>query len=451
LQYDYKEKYLVEFIGRYDGSYIFSKENRFGFFPGVLLGWNISKEDWFNVKGLDYLKLRASYGQMGNDQVAFDSDGDGVIEDDELQEYAYLSTYNIDNYPIGGGLVTTLDESLLANPAFTWEKANNLNVGVDGIALDGSLSFTLEYFLNKRDNILIQQTGSTPASSGIVTLLPPVNAGEVKNSGYEFNLNYYGGNEDTFSYDVGINGGYAQSEVVTWDDNPGDPSYQRKQGKAIFGHLVYISDGVFRDQADIDGNTLDYSAVTGTLRPGDMKFKDVNNDGIINGDDQERLDESSNPTFNFGMTFNASYKNFDFSLLFQGATGASVPIQTESGEIGNFLEYSYNNRWSIDNPSSTHPRLANRGDTYYTGGNYGNNTYYLFDKDYVRLKNIKLAYNFPSKFINSLGLSNFKVYVNALNLFTFAKNDIYDPESNTGNGQIYPQARVINTGFSLTF
>ncbi|WP_161496092.1 SusC/RagA family TonB-linked outer membrane protein [Zobellia sp. OII3] len=451
LQYNYKEKYLAEFIGRYDGSYIFSKDNRFGFFPGFLAGWNITNEEWFNVKGIDLLKLRGSYGQMGNDQVAFDSNNDGQIDADELQEYAYLSTYNLGEYPIGTGVATTLEESLLANPNFTWERANNLNVGLDGIILNSSLSFTLEYFLNKRNKILIQETGSTPASSGINSLLPPVNLGEVKNSGYEFSLTYYGGKQDGFNYDFGVNGGYAQSEVVNWDDNPGDPQYQLKQGKAIFGHLVYISDGAFKDQAEIDANTLDYSQLTGTLKPGDMKFKDINNDGKIDADDQKRLDESINPTFNFGITFNAEYKNFDFSLLFQGATGASVPIQTESGEIGNFLEYSYENRWSIDNPSSVHPRLANRGDTYYTGGNFGNNTYFLFDKDYIRLKNIKLAYNFPSKFIQPLGLSKFQVYVNALNLFTFAKSDIYDPESNSGDGRIYPQARVINTGFSLTF
>lgn len=441
-QYDFKEKYLAEFIWRYDGSYIFPGVDRFGFFPGFLVGWNINKEDWFNVKGFDYLKLRASYGQMGNDQVFFNN---------SLQEYAFLSTYGFGAYPIDGQVVTTLEETVLANPSFTWERANNFNVGLDGIILDGKLSFTLEYFLNKRDQILIQKTGSTPGSSGISALLPPVNAGKVDNQGFEFAVNYYGGDEDGFKYDFGFNGGFSKNEVVFLDEIPGAPAYQLQEGKPIGSYLVYESDGVFIDEAAIAANTLDYSNVTPQLKPGDMKFKDVSGDGIIDDRDQVRLDESITPNFNFGATFNGSYKNFDLSILFQGATGAKLHIQTESGDIGNYLKYSYDNRWSIDNPSSVHPRLASRGDTYYSGGSYSNNTYNLYSKDYIRLKNVQLAYNFPSKFIEQLGLSNFKVYVSGSNLLTWAAQDIYDPESTSESGQFYPQQTIINTGFNLTF
>lgn len=442
VQYNFKEKYLAEFIWRYDGSYIFPGADRFGFFPGVLVGWNITNEDFFNVDAIDYLKLRASYGQMGNDQVFFNN---------ALQEYAFLSTYGFNEYPIDGNVVTTLQETVLANPSFTWERANNFNVGLDGIILNGKLSFTLEYFLNKRDQILIQKTGSTPGSSGIANLLPPVNAGKVDNKGYEFALNYYGGNIDTFKWDVGVNGGYAKNEVVFMDEVPGAPSYQLQEGKPIGAYLVYESDGAFLDEAAIASNTLDYSAVTPNLKPGDMKFKDVNGDGVINGDDQVRLDENATPTFNFGATFNASYKNFDLSLLMQGATGASIRIQTESGDIGNYLKWSYDNRWSIQNPSSENPRLASRGNTYYTGGGFGNNTYFLFSKNYMRVKNLQLAYNFPLKLIEPFGLSKFKVYVSGSNLLTFDKYKIYDPEATNTAGTYYPQPRIINTGFSLTF
>lgn len=441
-QYNYKEKYLAEFIWRYDGSYIFPGNDRFGFFPGFLAGWNINNEDWFNVKGIDYLKLRASYGQMGNDQVFFNN---------ALQEYAYLSIYDFGSYPIDGAVQTTLTEPLLANPSFTWERANNFNVGLDGIVMNGNLSFTLEYFLNKRDQILIQQTGSTPGSSGISNLLPPVNAGKVDNEGFEFALNYYGGSADGFKWDAGLNGGYAKNKVVFMDEIPGAPDYQLQEGKPIGAYFVYEYDGVFRDEAEIASNPLDYSAVKPQLEPGDMKFKDVNDDGVINDLDRVRIDNNIVPTFNFGATLNASYKNFDLSVLFQGATGAKLPIQTESGDIGNFLKYSYDNRWSIDNPSSVHPRLASRGDTYYTGGDYGNNTYYLFSKDYIRLKNVSIGYNFPEKYISQFGLSGFRVYMSGLNLATWAKQDIYDPESTNSSGQFYPQQTVINTGFSLTF
>ncbi len=442
FQYNYKEKYLLEFIGRYDGSYIFPGADRFGFFPGGLLGWNISNEDFFDVDFINYLKVRASYGQMGNDQIIFN---------DELVEYAFLAAYGFSEYPISDAVVTTLQETILANPSFTWERANNFNIGLDTRVLNNTLEATLEYFYNRRDQILIRQLGSTPATSGIGDLLPPVNAGKLDNRGFEFSLAYYGGKETGLKYTIGINGGYAKNEVVFKDEIPGAPEYQREEGKPIDGYLVYEYDGVFRDTEEIASNTIDYSGVTGQLRPGDMKFKDINGDGKIDADDQIRIDDNGTPTFNFGANIDLNYKNFDLTVLFQGATGASIRIQTESGDIGNYLKYSHDNRWSIDNPSSVHPRLASRGDTYYTGGNFGDNTYFLFSKDYIRLKNIQLGYNFPSAMIKGLGLSRLRLYISALNLFTIDKYKIFDPEVTRGDGWNYPQARVINTGFSITF
>ncbi|WP_416867604.1 MAG: TonB-dependent receptor [Imperialibacter sp.] len=450
--YNYKEKYLAEFIWRYDGSYIFPESDRFGFFPGVLAGWNISNEDFFqnNISFINFLKIRGSYGQMGNDQVYFNN---------QLQEYAYLATYGFGEYPINSQVVKTLVERQLSNPSFTWERANNLNIGLDGTMLNGALTFAFEYFYNKRDQILIQKTGSTPASSGISSLLPPVNAGKIDNKGFEYTVGYNnvaGG----LTYAFGINGGYSRNKVIFMDEIPGAPDYQRQEGKPYDNpydnqsSLVYESDGVFRDMSEINDNTLDYSAVTPQLIPGDMKFKDINGDGKIDGDDQVRMDKTNTPTFNFGATMNFQYRNFDLSVLFQGAMGAVLRLSTESGDIGNYLKYSYDNRWSIDNPSSTDPRLASRGDTYFTGGNYGNNTYFLLNKNYLRLKNIELGYNFPSSIGERIGISNFRLYVNGLNLITFgylSKNGIYDPESTNNAGTYYPQARVINTGLRLTF
>jgi TonB-dependent starch-binding outer membrane protein SusC len=439
-QYNYKEKYLVELIGRYDGSYIFPKASRFGFFPGMLVGWNISKENFFSgIKAVDNLKLRASYGQMGNDQVFYNG---------RLQEYAFLSTYSFGAYPINNQVVTTLGESVLANPSFTWERANNFNFGIDGTFLNNMFDLTLEYFNNKRDQILIQKTGSTP---GINSLLPPVNAGKVENKGFEFNLGYNGKAGNDFNFRAGVNGGYAKNKVIFLDEIPGAPSYQLQEGKPIGSFLVYKSAGVFRDQADIDASKVNYSGVTGKLIPGDMKFEDVNGDGKITGDDQVRLETNTVPTFNFGATLDLRYKGFDLNFLFQGAKGANIRVQTESGDIGNFLKYSYDNRWSIDNPSSEHPRLASRGDTYFTGGNYGNNTYYLFSKDYIRLKNLEIGFTLPQSIIDRVKLGSARVYVNGLNLITFSKQKVFDPEATNGAGTYYPQSRVLNAGVSITF
>ena len=442
LQYNYSDKYLVELIGRYDGSYIFPEASRFGFFPGVLLGWNVSKEDFFKVPAIDYMKIRASYGQMGNDQVFYNN---------QLQEYAYLSTYGFGNYPINGQVATTLVETSLANPNFTWERANNYNLGIDMSLLNNKIDVILEYFYNRRDQILIQKTGSTPASSGITSLLPPVNAGIVDNRGFEFNIGYNGKASKDLTFRAGINGGYAQNKVIFADEvQVKGKEAQYQTGKPLNSYLVYKYAGVFKDKADIEANKLDYSKVTSKLIPGDMKFEDTNGDGIIDSFDQVRLDQSATPTFNFGATLDVKFKGFELNILFQGATGAAIPISTESGDIGNYLKYSYDNRWTIDNPSSINPRLASRNDTYYTGS-FANNTYNLFSKNYIRLKNLQLAYTVPKAITDRFKIGSLRFYVNGSNLLTFDKYKIYDPEATASSGVYYPQSRVLNTGLSLSF
>ncbi len=445
VAYNYKEKYLAEFLWRSDGSYIFPKEDRFGFFPGLLVGWNISQENFFrnNVNFINYLKLRASYGEMGNDQVYYNN---------VLQEYQYLNTNSFSTYVLDDQVEKLLYETQLPNPNFTWERAKNSNIGIEGTMLKNKINFDFDYFYNKRDQILWQRNGSTPSSVGVT--LPPENFGKVANQGWEFSLGYADKAGD-FSYSISVNGGYAKNKILFYDEAPGAPDWQRATGKGFgsFGanFLSYEYAGVFKDQADIDKNTIDYSGVTNQLRPGDMKFTDINGDGKINGDDQTRLDKNTDPKFTGGLNINLRYKDFDLSVLFQGATGGLLFIGTESGDIGNYLEYSWDHRWSVDNPSSVDPRLANRGDTYYTGGSYGRNSYWLKNSDYLRLKNIELGYNLPATLGKRVGISNLRLYVNAYNLITWDKLKIYDPESTSSNGQYYPQSRVINTGVRVTF
>ncbi len=446
--YNFKEKYMAEFLWRYDGSYMFSEQTRFGFFPGILAGWRISEEDFFKGIGfINNLKLRASYGQMGNDQVFYQ----GV-----LQEYQYLSTYGFDRtYIIDDKLAKAIYERRVPNYDFTWEVANNFNVGLEGAVWDNRINFELDYFYNKRDKIAIQKQGSTPASSGITNLLPPVNLGRLDNKGWEFRIGYNGQSGD-FTYNVSLNGGYAKNKVVFWDEPPSGPEWQRSTGHSIgsngYAFLALQYDGVFRDQKDIDANTIDYGPIGGTnLRPGDMKFKDVDGDNKITADDRVRMDKNRDPTFTGGININVGYKNFDLSILFQGATGGLLFIGTESGDIGNYLQYSYDHRWSITNPSSTDPRLANRNNTYYSGGTGGQNTYWLRSSNYLRLKNVEIGYNLSPEIGKRVGISNFRVYANGLNLITWDKMKIWDPESTSGSGQYYPQARLLNLGFRVTF
>ncbi len=447
--YNYKEKYLAEFLWRYDGSYLFPANRRFGFFPGILAGWRISEEPFFkkNIRLINNLKIRGSWGQMGNDQVYYKG---------TLQEYQFLDTYGYGSYVINGSAVQTLYPLRVPNPDFTWEVANNADIGIEGSLLDSRLNFEFDYFVNKRNKILIQKQGSTPASAGIANMLPPVNQGRLQNKGWEFKLGYNGDIGRDFRYSVSVNGGYAKNKILFWDEAPGAPAWQRTTGKAFDSYgsppLAYEYDGVFKDANDITANKLDYSAITGNLRPGDMKFKDIDGNGKIDANDKVRLDKTRDPTFTGGLNISLQYKNFDCSILFQGATGGMLYFGTESGDIGNYLQYTYNHQWTVANPSSVDPRIANRNNTYYTDlNNAGWNTYYLRNSDYLRLKNIEVGYTLPASLGKKAGISNLRIYVNALNLVTWDKMKIYDPESTSSNGQYYPQSRILNTGVRITF
>ncbi len=429
--YNFSEKYLAEVLWRYDASDIFPAETRYGFFPGVMLGWVISEESFFKKQSfLEYLKIRGSWGQMGNDQV---------------DRYQYLATYGFSSYIVDNQEYKTLSESRIPNTNITWEIANNSNLGIEGQLLNSRLSFEIELFSNLRTQILTARNASVPQSTGLT--LPNENIGKVRNRGWEFNLNWRD-KIGEFTYNIGINGGYAKNKILFWDEAPGAPLWQQSTGSPMGTPLMYEYDGVFKDQAEIDSKTLDYSSIIGTLRPGDMKYKDINGDGKITPDDRIRSAYNNTPRFQGGLVLGGQYKNFDLSVLFQGGAGARQYISTgEMGSIGNFFLDVYENRWTIDNPSSEHPRIAERADQYYSGGN----TYWFRSRDYVRLKNLELGYALPSELINRFKINSLRFYVNGLNLITWDKLKILDPESDNTTGQYYPQAKLINAGLTVTF
>src|SRR5699024_7689549 len=231
-----------------------------------------------------------------------------------------------------------------------------------------------------------------------------------------------------------------------FDEAPGSPEWQKATGHSFGSNgenwLAYKYDGVFKDQNEIDKNEIDYSGLTNELQPGDMKFKDINNDGKIDGDDRVRLDKNRDPTFSGGLNLNMQYKNFDLSVMFQGATGGLlwIGIEGESGDIGNFLQYTYDHQWTIENPSNQYPRIANRGDTYYAAnGAASMNTYYLRSNNYLRLKNVELGYTLPLRISKKASIENLRIYVSGLNLLTWDKMKIWDPESTSSDGHYYPQ------------
>ncbi|WP_374755014.1 SusC/RagA family TonB-linked outer membrane protein [Arsenicibacter rosenii] len=455
--YNYKEKYLAEFLWRYDGSYMFPAASRWGFFPGVTAGWRISEESFFkkSVPAISSLKLRASWGQLGNDQVYFNG---SLREYDYLPTYAYGDVVNSNwGYVMGGQVAQTLYENGVPNTTLTWEVANNADIGLEGSALNGKIFFEFDVFQNKRSNILWRKSASIPQTTGMT--LPATNIGKVSNKGYEFRVGY-NGQAGQLKYSVSVNGGYAKNQITFWDETPGAPEWQRSTGKPIptnvndpnqaNGTLMYQYDGIFSTQADIDANKVDYSGVgASVLRPGDMRLKDINGDGKINGDDRVRADRNNQPRFQGGLNANLRWKNFDLSLLFQASTGGQIFLQTESGTIGNFLAWSYDHRWTVDNPSTKDPRIVDRSNQYFSNGN----TYWLKRTDYIRLKNLELGYTLPTTLSSRIGLNNLRVYVNGLNLLTYSPTmkGLFDPESTSGSAQYYPQSRLINTGLSVSF
>lgn len=448
MAYNYQEKYLAEFVWRYDGSYMFPENNRYGFFPGILLGYRISEEDFWkdNLSAISYFKLRGSWGQLGNDQVYFD---------DQLREYQFLSTYYYEwGYIIDNEDVKGLRISRFPNANITWERANNFNFGLEGRTLNNRLSFELDYFYNKRSNILWRRNASIPETAGLT--LPAENIGKVDNSGFDFKFDWADKIGKDFRYSLTASGGYAKNKIKFWDEAAGSPEWQKSTGHPMNTNLYYVFDGVFLDWDEINDikNRPNYDGITSdeNLQPGDMKFKDIDGDGFITPDDRKRYDKTNEPKWTFGLNAFFQYKNVDLTLLFQGAADSWVKVYFDSGEVGNYSKYVYDNHWSVDNPSSEHPRVHAREKYYWDSGTGASNTYWMVKTDYVRLKNLEIGYTFPKQLVDKTKFFSYmRVYLNGSNLLTFTPNKDIDPESTSANAAYYPQSKVINVGFTLTF
>ncbi len=438
INYNLSEKYLVEFVWRYDASYLFPKADRWGFFPGVSAGWVLSEEGFMKgITAINRLKLRGSWGQLGNDRFS----ASGNIRDDQFKYFSL--------FPAGPGYVfnetslnTSITNTVVPNLGFTWEIATNSNIGFEGTLFNGKVSFEMDYFTNNRSQMLIARTAAIPTSSGF-RVLPPENAGKLTNKGFDFMLGY-NGQAGNLSYNIGVNGGYSKNEVVYIAEAAGLNAWQTATGRPIGSALMYEAIGVFKDQAQVDATPAKWPGA----RPGDIIFKDVNGDNVINGLDRVMQDRNNIPRFQGGVTLGANYKGFDLAILFQGAAGAKQYIRTQSGDFGNFLTDFSEGRWTTANPSSTQPRTFNREDEYWVAQN---NTFWFRNTDYIRLKNLQLGYTLSSALISKAGFKSARIYTNGINLFTIDSFKIYDPEASSQDGTYYPQLRVYNLGVNLTF
>jgi len=428
FNYDLSRKYLVEFTWRYDGSYMFPESKRFGFFPGVSAGWRISEEDFWksSLSFFNDFKIRGSLGQLGNDRI---------------DEYQYLTTYGFTSgrtYVFNGGDAKLLVETKIPNLNVTWEVAGMANIGFDASLLNNKITISADYFNNVRSQILITRNASIPSSTGLT--LPPENIGKVKNSGFEAVVGYRGQAGD-FDYTISANGSYSKNKILFWDETPGIPVYQQSTGRPMGSALYYEAIGIFKDQDALDA----YPHWAGAM-PGDVIFKDVNNDDKIDGLDRVMNEKNNMPRFIGGMSLDLRYKGFDLTMLVQSATGAMVYISPESGEIGNYYKEFAVNRWTPENTNATYPRTWNRDEEYWRSQG---NTFWLRNMNYVRLKNLEFGYNLPVSINQSLGIEGLRIYINGQNLFTLAKQKLIDPELQAGTD--YPLARIVSGGITLTF
>ncbi|MBN2772797.1 MAG: TonB-dependent receptor [Prolixibacteraceae bacterium] len=433
--YTYKEKYLLDFTLRRDESLKFSEDNRVGWFPGISVGWRISEEPFMAEKfpTVDNLKLRASYGQMGSDNVG---------------DYQYLATAKLQDawgsYVLGANpsVVSTLYFTGTPNPAITWEVANSYNLALEGSVKQGLLGFELEYFYSKRSNILATRNASVPVYAGMS--LPDENIGEAQNQGIELMLSHRK-QIGEFAYSVSGNFTYTANKIIFMDESPNVPDYQKQEGHPIDSWLLYKTDGIFNTQEELDATEVKRPGA----QVGDIKYLDMNDDKKIDDLDKVRLYESPIPKVIFGLNINFEYKGFELSMLWQGQADVKTYINpTERNGDINIPLWMYNDRWTPETAeSATMPRaFYHRSESY----NTLKSDFWLKDASFVRLKNLELAYNLPGKITSKVSIRNARIYVSGMNLLLFDKIKNYDPEIVNTLGLFYPSNRVYNIGVRIT-
>jgi TonB-dependent starch-binding outer membrane protein SusC len=437
LAYNYQEKYLLEAQARIDGSSTFPKGKQYGFFPSVSAGWRVSQEEWFkSVSFINDLKLRGSYGTLGNDNVGL------------FQSYDNYSFNN--QYVIGAAIQPGIDLIKLGNPNITWERAKKLDVGINAQFLQ---HFTLEfiYFQQKRSDILALRNASIPQMSGIVNpnggqpLVPSENIGKVNSNGIEASAGYSNKTNNGIHYNINANVTYAKSKIIFLDEASGTLAYQRITGRPLNTYLLYNATGIFRTADELNK----FPHLTGA-KLGDLIYEDYNKDGQINADDATRTEYGNIPEITYGVVMGIDYKGIDLSIVFAGQTRVSQYVLPESGTIGNFYSSWADNRWSPTTPDGSYPRVDERASSSVNGGLYQNN-FWLNNAAFLRLKNVELGYTLNTNLLSRLKLAGIRIYANAFNLFTITKVKDYDPEGSSGSGQFYPQQRIVNAGVNVKF
>lgn len=428
LGYIYDSKYILDFVFRREGSQNFPKETRYGNFYAISGAWRLSEENFIknNFKNVDQLKLRIDHGLSGNDLV---------------DAFQFLQTFNFgSNFVFGSTDVPGITEGSLNNPNITWEKARKTDLGLEGSFWKGLLAFDLTLFKERRFDILVSEGAIVPTTLGLPGF-PDVNSGIVDSRGYEFTLSHSNNNKE-LKYRINANIAYADSEVIFKNETPRDEAYQNETGLMVGAGLYYETDGIYNTQEELDASVHNPST-----QVGDIVIVDVNEDGEITEADQVRINKTNTPKYIFGMNFGFNYKNLDLNLFFQGQA-ETVNYDDRYASLGlsdfsNGFVLRAEDRWTVDNPNGTNPRSRDFVP--------GQNTFFLQDATFVRLKSAELGFTIPSDILEKIGLTTTRVYLSGSNILTWAKEIKHiDPEV-SGRSTFYPQLRTINLGVNLNF
>ncbi|GAA4315265.1 TonB-dependent receptor [Compostibacter hankyongensis] len=455
LNYAFKDKYLLGATGRYDGSYVFAPGHRYGFFPAFSAGWRISEEPFIKdrLTWIDNLKLRGSYGESGN-----------LVGPDQ-----WSSSMSITGaaYVMDGKTVQGANERVEPNPFITWERAKKADIGLEGVLWRGLLGFEVDYFYEKRNNMLVSPNSTIPTEYGIG--IAQINAGKMDNHGIDVTLSSYHAFSNGLTLDISGTFSYAQNKLVQTFENAAtynDP-VRRRTGRPLNEIFALKALGLFKTSDDKNGDgqiTADDGFPTqfGSVAPGDIRYQDTNGDGHIDVSDEVPLGNSAIPPVQFGFNPRISYKGFDLNLFFQGATGGHAilngelvfPFYTGANSSTAVLDY-----WTPDHQDAAFPRPFGQG------GNTNNtqlSSWYLRRLDYLRLKSLEFGYTLPTAVVNRIKLQNVRIYLSGTNLKTWDNLDgLVDPEftqagtSNTANsnqrGWSYPFVKTFSAGIAVTF
>ncbi len=450
VSYNWKNRYFADFNFGYNGSENFAKGHQFGFFPAMSAAWNVAEEGFIrnNAKWINMFKIRYSYGKVGNDNLGarfpYLYTIGGVDRGYQWADLGYNKSY------------TGLAYTSLANNNVTWEIATKHDLGIDLALFNDKFGLTVDYFNEYREGIYMTRN-YVSYMVGLNGLAPTANVGKVSSEGFDGNFHF---NQKLGEWDLTLRGNitYSKNTIEDRDEENAYYKYQLQKGYRVNQARGLIAAGMFSDYEEIRNYPTQQF---GEVMPGDLKYKDVNGDGIVDGGDVVAIGATERPNLIYGVGLSARWKSFDFNIHFQGAGKSSYCIQGPSvyafsqKEIGNILPDLVDGRW-IDstisgteatmNPNASYPRLSYGGNS----NNYRASTFWLRNGSYLRLKTLEIGYNLPQKWVNKIYSKNIRLFFIGTNLLTFSEFKLWDPEMGSTTGAHYPLAKTFSFGFNIS-